>query len=171
VQTIDGVDIMKINILVFSDSHRDVEAVRQVLTLYGENIHMAVHLGDHDEDLTACKREFPALEMYTVAGNCDPYTTTARERILNVNGCRILLLHGHHQNVKTGSDRLAYYAEEKGVNACLFGHTHRPAEFVRGPVYFFNPGSLGEPRAGERPSYGLLAVSEDGVIKGKARTL
>jgi putative phosphoesterase len=162
---------MKINILVISDSHHDIEAVRKVLSLYNKNIHMAIHLGDHDEDLTACKRDFPSLEMYTVAGNCDPYTTTAKERIIAVNGCKILLIHGHHQNVKSGGDRLAYYAEEKGVNACLYGHTHQPAEFTRGPVYFFNPGSLGEPRDGERPSYGLVTISDNGVIKGKALTI
>jgi putative phosphoesterase len=163
---------MKINMLVISDSHRDVDAVRQVLTTYDKQIHMAIHLGDHDEDLTVCKRDFPALETYSVAGNCDPYSTTAKERILTVNGCRILLVHGHHQNVKMGgTDRLAYYAEEKGVNACLYGHTHIPAEFVRGNIYFFNPGSIGEPRAGERPTYGLVTVSDDGVIKGKALAL
>jgi putative phosphoesterase len=162
---------MKINILVISDSHRDIAAVRRVLTMYDKQIHMAIHLGDHDEDLSICKRDFPSLETYTVAGNCDPHSSTARERVLNVNGCRILLVHGHHQNVKTGTDRLAYYAEEKGINACLYGHTHTPAEFTREPVYFFNPGSLGEPRAGERPSYGLVTVSDDGVIKGKALTL
>jgi putative phosphoesterase len=162
---------MKINILVISDSHRDVNAVRQVLTMYDKQIHMAIHLGDHDEDLSVCKRDFPSLETYAVAGNCDPYSATPRERVLNVNGCHILLVHGHHQNVKTGTDRLAYYAEEKEINACLYGHTHTPAEFTRGPVYFFNPGSLGEPHAGGRPSYGLVTVSEDGVIKGKALTL
>ncbi len=154
------------NILVISDSHRDTDAVLQLLRLYNKHVHMVVHLGDNAEDLLNYRNEFPSLEMHAVAGNCDSFSPAPQEKILTVNGSRILLLHGHRQNVKLNFDRVAYYAEEKEVSACFFGHTHRTDAFVRGPVYFFNPGSLGFPRAGGRPTYGLVKVSDEGVVKG-----
>ncbi len=159
------------NILVISDSHKDTEQVGQLLRLYAKHVKIVVHLGDMADDLLSFSREFPGTQMHAVAGNCDFYSSAPQEKIIAVNGRRILLTHGHHKGVKSGSDRIAYYAEEKEVAACFFGHTHRPDEFVRGPVYFFNPGSLGRPRAGFRPTYGLVGVSDAGVIKGKIMEL
>ncbi len=155
------------NILVISDSHRDTGRVEQLLRLYAKHVRMVIHLGDLASDLTDFSYEFSNIETHAVAGNCDFYSSAPQEKIITVNESRILLIHGHHHGVKSNIDRLAYYAEEKEVNACFFGHTHRPDEFIRGPVYFFNPGSLGRPRAGARPSYGLVSVSDFGVVKGK----
>jgi putative phosphoesterase len=150
-----------------SDSHRDTAQVEQLLSLYAKHVQAVIHLGDLKDDLLSFSRAYPSLEMHAVAGNCDFFQSDVQEKIITVNGSRILLTHGHLQNVKSNYDRIAYYAEEKEVNACFFGHTHRSDEFVRGPVYFFNPGSIGRPRAGERPSYGLVGVSDSGVVKGK----
>jgi putative phosphoesterase len=156
-----------LNILVISDSHGDALRVEQLLNLYAKYVQAAVHLGDVTADLTPFAKYYPGLQMHTVPGNCDGDIKAEQEKIIAVNGSRILLAHGHRHNVKMNYDRIAYYAEEKDVSACFFGHTHQPEEFVRGPVYFFNPGSLGRPVFGARPSYGLVGVSDAGVVKGK----
>lgn len=164
---------MSVYLLVISDTHRIVKPIRYLLTLYNKKIKMAIHLGDHTDDLLRFAGEFPALEMCAVAGNCDYEIGVGidSERILHINGKRILLTHGHHHNVKMGTDRLAYYAEEKEADACLFGHTHAPTAFEVGPIAFMNPGSLGRPRLGTPPAYGLLSVSDQGVIRTTLMTL
>jgi hypothetical protein len=155
------------NILVMSDTHGDGECVRKLLDIYAGSVQMVFHMGDNARDLLNYKVQFPDLGMYAVAGNCDYGDNLPQELLLPLHGRRLLLTHGHRQNVKMNLDRLAYYAEEKNADACLFGHTHKAEAFDRGSIYFINPGSAAEPRAGERPSYGLLSVSEQGLIKGK----
>jgi hypothetical protein len=155
------------NILVFSDSHRRHEPIRKLLDIYAGEVKLALHLGDHTNDLLRYEHEYPNYEFRGVAGNCDFGAVSPKELLMSVYGRGILLMHGHTRQVKSNYDRIAYYAEEKGVNACLFGHTHKPALFERGPVLFFNPGSVSEPRGGDKASYGILSVSEQGVIKGK----
>jgi hypothetical protein len=127
---------------------------------------MAVHLGDYANDLLGFASAYPHLTLCAVGGNCDYGTHLERERMLAINGRSLLLVHGHTQNVKTGLDRLAYYAEEKQAHVCLFGHTHQPAMFDRGRVFFFNPGSVSLPRDGGPGGYGLLQISDNGIIKG-----
>lgn len=151
------------NILVISDSHRATEPIRQILKIYAGQVSMALHLGDHAQDLLRFQGAFPHIAMHAVAGNCD--SGGEPEKLLTLHGRRILLTHGHRHQVKMSVDRLMYYAEEKEADACLFGHTHVPAVFDAGPVLFMNPGSIGQPRMGALPGYGLLRISELGVLK------
>jgi hypothetical protein len=162
---------MNTNILVISDSHKDHKTVGRLLDAFAAQIEFAVHLGDNAYDLIRFEPLYPGIKIKAVDGNCDPGTCASDELIFEVNGRRVLLTHGHNFNNKLSLDRLMYYAEEKEVAVCLFGHTHRPTLFERGPVLFFNPGSLGEPPYGCQPSYGLLSVSAQGVFKGKIITL
>jgi putative phosphoesterase len=162
--------------LVVSDSHRDHLTVRRLLETYGTGIGAAIHLGDYADDLARYRGEFPGIDFYAVAGNGErflgpPGVFGGAEFETDVNGARILLLHGHAQSVKMGYDRLIYYAMERGASACLFGHTHVPALFENGPILFMNPGSLGRPRPGGRPGYGLLRVSDSGVASGSLHNL
>jgi len=102
-----------------------------------------------------------------VAGNCDFITSAPREHILTIGQKRILLMHGHSHDIKTSYNRLMYYAQEKEVDACLFGHTHIPAVFSHESVFFMNPGSTREPRGSSSPSYGLLTIDDQGNITGE----
>ena len=155
------------NILVMSDSHGNYGVVKDLLDTYKSQVQMVLHLGDNSSDLLRFMKDYPNLQMHAVDGNCDGGVT--KEQIISVEGRRILMVHGHTHGVKINFDRLAYYAEEKGVDICLFGHTHSHDEFYRRvadkPIYFFNPGSVNNPREG-RPSYGLLRLDEG--ITGKA---
>jgi len=156
------------NILVLSDSHRKHAAIRKLLSLYENKIDAAVHLGDHADDLLRYEGEFPGIAMHAVAGNCDYPNFGDADKVLRFEGRKILLTHGHRQEVKNDFNflRLKYYAEEKGADACLFGHTHKQMVFDEGPIFFMNPGSVGRPNPGDTPGYGLLRVSGSGVISG-----
>jgi len=76
---------------------------------------------------------------------------------------RVLLLHGHSLNVKSSYNRLMYYAQEKGVDACLFGHSHIPFVANYESVFFMNPGSVSQPRGLSRAGYGILSIVDDAI--------
>ena len=161
-------------VLVISDTHGDGAVVRLLLNRYKHKVQTVVHLGDNDKDLLQFESGFPALNFVAVAGNCDYYTSTPKERILTLGTSvyrRVLLLHGHSLNIKSSYDRLMYYAQEKGVDACLFGHTHMPFVHRSESVFFMNPGSAGEPRGGSKAGYGLLTIDEEGNLTGEVHEL
>ena len=157
-------------ILVISDSHGKVVPVRTLLDRYSSTVQAVFHLGDHAADLLQFQPKYPALNLVAVAGNCDFCTTVPKELVLTLDTCRILLMHGHSHNVKANLDRLMYYAQEKEVDACLFGHSHIPVAFSHGSVFFMNPGSVSEPRGLSKAGYGIITVS-GGNISGEVHEL
>ena len=148
-------------ILVFSDSHskgpdlaRLAEAARPDCIF---------HLGDCVRDTLGLSVSAPVT---AVRGNCDfaggdlggcPLQTT-----LDLEGVRVLLMHGHTLQVKTSLDRLWFCAREQGAQLALFGHTHTAYAAEKSGVMLFNPGSISEPRGGA-PSYGVLTL-ENGTF-------
>ena len=161
-------------VLVISDSHGDSAIVRQLLEKYKHRVQTVVHLGDNVKDLLQFDADYPAINFVVVAGNCDYYAHVPKDRMLTLGGRRVLLLHGHTLDVKSGLDRLMFYAQEKGADACLFGHSHMPFMHRREPVFsyedekppgclFMNPGSVSEPRGGSKAGYGLLSIDKGNI--------
>ncbi|MCL2707520.1 MAG: YfcE family phosphodiesterase [Defluviitaleaceae bacterium] len=153
-------------LLVVSDTHGDCAPIRKLLRLYSGKIDAAAHLGDGAADLLRVAGDFPKIIFYAVSGFGEGAVCDA-EKTIFVCGKKILMTHGHMHHVKASLERIAYYAMEKEADACLFGHTHMAAMFTEGPVFFMNPGSVGRPAAGQAPGYGLLRISDGGVISGK----
>jgi len=142
------------NILVFADSHGDVDAMAAVVE--ARRPQQLLHLGDHFSDMAALHRRFPEIPMQGVRGNCDAPGSPESLR-LTLGGTRILMVHGHRQGVKEDLERLYFKALESRVDLVLFGHTHRPLHEREGQVEFLNPGSIGR---GYPPSYALLTLGE-----------
>jgi len=153
-----------------------------LLERYKHKVQAVVHLGDNVKDLMQFDTDYPALNFVAVAGNCDFYGGLPKERMLTIGDTvtrQVLLLHGHNLNVKSNLDRLMYYAQEKEVDACLFGHSHMPFVHVHESVFvldgeertrrvfFMNPGSVSEPRGGSKACYGILTIAADGNITGE----
>jgi putative phosphoesterase len=140
------------NILVFSDSHGDVETMAEITARWRPD--QVLHLGDHFSDMVKLHQRFPEIPMQGVRGNCDAPGSPESLR-LTLGGVTMLLVHGHRQGVKEDLERLYFTAMEAGASLALFGHTHRALHDREGTVEFFNPGSIGR---GWPPSYGLLRV-------------
>ena len=95
--------------------------------------------------------------IYNVRGNCDaevdqmvlPFNILEERRIVEVDGKRILLHHGHHET------------DTSTVSVVMSGHTHVPVLEEKDGVLYLNPGSTTIPKNGSRPSY---AVWDDGRI-------
>jgi putative phosphoesterase len=99
-------------ILVLSDSHGNVN---NMVTAVGR-LHpdMIIHLGDCWADAEQLHRKFPMTVMEQVPGNCD-CRQEVQERILLIEGKKILICHGHTFNVKAGYLNLEYAAEERKI--------------------------------------------------------
>ena len=141
-------------LLVFSDTHRCMHHMES--TILDETPDTVIHLGDHDRDAQQLASVFTKLPIVSVQGNCDFYSPFGKERIIGEwGGIRMLLTHGHKFHVKSGLLRLSYAAQEAGVQAVLFGHTHIPYCEQHNGIWFLNPGSCGF----DRPTYGIVNIS------------
>lgn len=128
-------------LLILSDSHGNLNhMVRAVETLRPSHV---IHLGDHARDLEDLKRQFPMTAMVGVRGNCDYGDATPEQRLVDFDGVRILMCHGHRHGVKTGLLRYEMAARENQVDVALFGHTHHPYCEAYNGLWLVNPGSCG----------------------------
>ncbi len=151
-------------IIVFSDSHRELEGMRQVIAR--EKPDYVFHLGDHDSDAEQISREFPALPVAMVRGNCDGWSDTPKTLCFVLGGLRFFLCHGHTYGVKGGYLRVSYAAREAGADVLLFGHTHEryyACQELGGArrLHIMNPGACGY---SWEPSYGRI-ILENGQIR------
>ena len=142
-------------ILVLSDSHGNVENMARCVERTDPNI--ILHLGDCQRDAEALHRQFPAIPMQSVPGNCDWGAVDAPEVLTEYGGVRILMMHGHTRNVKTSTLSAIYAAREMGAQILLFGHTHRPMVDYNGALWVMNPGSVGR---GNPRTYGIITITD-----------
>lgn len=152
-------------VLVVSDSHGRVDnMIRAVERVQPDYV---LHLGDCQRDLEKLRREFPELPMEGVPGNCDWGSYDQPERLIELGGVRILMLHGHTRNVKSSPMAAMYAAREYGAQVLLFGHTHRPLVDNDGTLLTLNPGAAGD---WEHPTCGVLTI-ENGKADVKTVSL
>lgn len=153
-------------LLVISDTHRYLNNAIDVLNSVKRNIDVVIHLGDHDDDAIMLQGKYPGLPFHYVSGNNDYNPDTPKEKLLTINGRKLLLTHGDRHRVYFTYERLYYYAAEKDADIVLFGHTHSPVVDDSGGLIVFNPGSLSLPRSTPNPTYGALDISDSGNISG-----
>lgn len=125
-------------IAVFSDLHGSSELpIEQALQQYDH----VIFLGDGLLKIRHFEYDYPEKFIF-VRGNCDGYeSTTPLRRILDLDGVRVMLTHGHEERVKYGLMNILGVAKEEKVHIVLFGHTHRPEVTEIDGILFVNPGS------------------------------
>lgn len=147
-------------ILVFSDSHGRAKNIVEALKIHGGVCDFAVFLGDGLKDIDYAREKFPSVPFVSVRGNCDAFFCDSErdECVLDLDGVRVLITHGHKYNVKYGYGTILYRARELDADAVFFGHTHIPLdtqEYVgEKRIHLFNPGSVGM-----GASYGIVNTS------------
>lgn len=143
-------------IIIVSDTHGLKKNMQKLVPMIKENIDLIIHAGDHFRDSVYLSNE-TGIPVMSVVGNCD-FDNVEDEVIFDIQDIKILLVHGHRHRVKYGVEFLAEYAESKGANIAIFGHTHvKTNEVVRG-VQLINPGSLSQPRDGLDGSYVIMEI-------------
>ena len=148
----------RMKIIVFSDSHGDVDHMIRAVRL--EKPDLCFYLGDGEYDLTRLQRRFPTLPVNAVRGNCDLRSTLPRAISCAAGGLRIFATHGHLYGVKHDPifRELCRAALEENADVVLFGHTHDPFRDRTMGMELLNPGSIGP---STRPSYGLILKDGD----------
>ena len=150
-------------LLVISDTHGDISKVCKVVNEIKDLIDGIIHLGDIVEDADKLRKLYSQIPVYNICGNCDYGTNVPPLNILDFEGKKIFITHGHLFSVYYDTTKLVYKAMELGADVALFGHTHIPHLEKIHNVYAMNPGSLTQPRGGSKPSYGIIKI-ENGVI-------
>ena len=136
-------------ILVFSDSHSNSKYIEQALNMHNDIADLVIFLGDGIRDIENVKNRHSHLNFFVVKGNCDVFFSAEYPNysVLDLDGIRVLITHGHLFGAMSGYQRLVYLALEKEVDAVFFGHTHEPideiVDYNDKRVHLFNPGSIG----------------------------
>lgn len=145
-------------LLVISDTHECTGMLELLAQHIEENRYdMIIHLGDVRRDAEWLEERL-GREIIGVAGNCDFFSRDFRELEIVVEKVKILLTHGDKYGVKSNLDRLSYYAEERGCQVALFGHTHQPFSGPVGKALLINPGTLMNGR------FAVIDINGDKVV-------
>ena len=173
---------------IISDSHgygAKINKVIEKLRAIKEEPVGLIFLGDGARNFLMNVPE--GIKTYAVLGNCDDTSVFGSdiydregdivpfERIEDVGGIRLLLMHGHKYGVKVELSRAIARADDVGADVLLFGHTHVPFEkelpagsesgvrTLRKRLFVFNPGAL------ENGSFGLLTVKNGEILLSHGR--
>ena len=69
-----------------------------------------LHLGDCVRDAQRLEERYPDIPLLGVPGNCDYGGLDQPERLTELGGVRILMMHGHTRRVKSGPMAAIYAA-------------------------------------------------------------
>lgn len=150
-------------ILVVSDSHKNFNALKTVVDK-NPDADMMIHLGDGEHEFNDISHMYPQKAMIYVGGNCD-FGQHETIHIANACGYKIFCCHGHTLGVHEGLEALVGTAKKNGCKIALFGHTHLYRTEIIDGVFVMNPGSLDSPRNHNKPTFGVIDLSESGEIK------
>ena len=142
-------------ILLLSDSHGNLNNMADAVRSTRPDL--IFHLGDCWNDALRLEKLFPKIPMKKVVGNCD-WDQGPAELIVEVEGKKFLICHGHAYGVKMSLLTLELSAREKQVDVALYGHTHRLFYDYLSGLTIINPGSIGAPPRGIPASYAVLTV-------------
>lgn len=138
------------SVLIVSDSHGLTTELSQIKQQHKADY--LIHCGDSELDVDA-----PELEGYVkVGGNCDADTRFPEEQIVDAEGIKLFVTHGHLFQVKTNLMPLSYRAEEEQAQVVCFGHTHIAGAEKNGNQLLVNPGSIRLPKNITEPTYAIM---------------
>jgi len=155
-------------ILIVSDTHGNInDVINKIKTM--DKPDMLFHLGDYVEDGIKLKERLN-IPTIIVRGNGDQNSTDFNDdEIIELEGKKIFLTHGHKYRVRFGIKKLYNKAKEIGADYMLFGHTHIPIIERIDDIIIMNPGSPTLPRGyNKMGTFGMIEIGnsvEEKIIK------
>lgn len=128
-------------VVIFSDSHGNKAAINKLLPIMNEADYI-ICLGDvkdETEDLEILYND----KFIRIRGNCDFDYSVLTEQIIEIEGLKILITHGHEYRVKSSLLDLTARARELSASVALYGHTHIAVVTEENGLTLINPGALG----------------------------
>ncbi|MBA4537484.1 metallophosphoesterase [Bacillus aquiflavi] len=145
------------NILIVSDSHGLTEELKVIKNKHMDEIDHMIHCGDSELSIAHNAIE----DFIIVKGNCDIEKRFPEEVIQEIDGYRLLVVHGHQYGVKHTLMNLHYRAAELDADIVCFGHSHiLGVEIIAGKL-FINPGSICLPRKRIEKTYVILRLENN----------
>ncbi|MDD4278757.1 metallophosphoesterase family protein [Candidatus Sumerlaeota bacterium] len=161
---------MKTKVGLVSDTHgRIPQNVYAALS----DCSIILHAGDYHEPLRIESLGWsddatkPAPTVIAVCGNCDWDESYPAEQYFDIDGVKIYLCHGHRfayaeEPWDTAIAHSLLYANKHKLpkekpDVIVFGHLHKPMDFVHQGVRFINPGSPTRPRNG-KPTLAVMTI-------------
>lgn len=150
-------------ILVISDTHGDISKAEEAIKS-NKDIDLIIHLGDYFRDAMKLSSMFPEYPFEYIYGNSDfMIENVPAEKLLDVDGKKIFITHGHRYSVKWDYEKLFKKAKELSADMVLFGHTHCPDIVTRDECFILNPGSTSDPRDDSDESYAIIEIENEQV--------
>ncbi|OYQ65250.1 YfcE family phosphodiesterase [Aerococcus sp. 1KP-2016] len=139
-------------ILITSDNHGDHEALLDLVVQSDDDIDVFIHCGDselaEDDNVWGI--------FHTVQGNMD-YGHFKDAISLSTPEGKIVVTHGHLNNVNRSLDNLVDLAKANDADIVMYGHTHVMDDRDIDGVKVINPGSISQPRGKyPYPSFAIL---------------
>ncbi len=96
-----------------------------------------------------------------MSGNMDQHDvvdTLPSETVIKIGEYRIGLIHGWGSRDRVEDRVMGRFS---GVDAIVYGHTHRPANHLKDNILLFNPGAFsGSFISGKKHSVGVLSIND-----------
>lgn len=146
-------------IAVISDSHGNKDSINKIKKKIS-NADVLLFLGDGENDLAEITNDFTG-EVFAVRGNCDITGKYPEEQILEIQGKKIFICHGHRYNVKYGYNSIYYRGKEIGADIVLFGHSHIPIIEEYDGIVLMNPGSISHGMGRLNKTLGYIDLIDD----------
>ena len=147
-------------IIAFSDTH-SAPLPAQLLSVIDE-ANLVFFLGD---GASALGKMLFNPRLHIVQGNCDVQGILDDEKVIEVEGVRMLLTHGDRYSVKRDLLPLAMRAKELECTVAFYGHTHIARIDEYDGVTLICPGSPSYPK-NSMASY-AFAAAYNGKITAK----
>ena len=146
-------------VVVISDAHGNKQAIKRILE-FNPDADYVISLGDSE-----CRHKFLLdLDIIAIKGNYPRDGGVSYESMLEIEGKRLFLTHGHKYGVGNDLEKLLNKGKSIGANVILYGHTHVPRIDIFEEITFLNPGSISSPRCKIPPSYLVLNIERDKEI-------
>lgn len=146
-------------ILVMSDSHGDVEALKKILKIHSDAQHV-FFCGDGERDIDSMIEKYPEIKFHAVRGNCDMASKKSVAETVIIGDKKILIAHGHTYYVKSGLSDLIFAGKSAMADIVLFGHTHNPITYYDEGIHIINPGSA----MGYNGTFCILEIQNSGIL-------
>lgn len=153
-------------IIVVSDTHGDLYSLKKAV-LRQPNAEVIIHCGDGEEQAEYIKMMNPDKMVISVRGNCDWGSMLKPMEIINIEGKRILITHGHLFDVKMTKSLLIEKARDEKIDIVVYGHTHIPDQTYDDGLYILNPGSC----SGYGATYGYIDITDSGIVTNVVKVI
>jgi hypothetical protein len=140
-------------LVVFSDNHRNISSIEWIVKEHSDADRI-ISLGDSE----LREHELTNLGVFGVRGNYPFEPDFPYDLVMEFEGVKTFITHGHRYFVKTGLYNLAQEAQMRECGLVLYGHTHQHAIQSLDQRLYVNPGSTQSPKSGNAKTYAIIEI-------------